>query len=372
MARFMRGGLILSGLMLLAGLTPSAQAQTREAFDCSTRFFFADGETVFGFEAAACARQTISRQLLINSIDVIPRVVANSLAIGPGHMEPAGLGDLTPEEFGQRLNSGGAIVITPTADVSAAVAPASKWNAWADGKYTYNDNSPAALDLDGPLWNGMVGLDYKLNDKITFGLMGSFESSNLDGDSADLESTGWGAGPYLGIVLTPNIVFSANLIGSKVSSSQFGSVVDYSSDRIQASSSLTGYWYINTFRFTPGVSISWSKEWIDETSGFALPDQTVETGMLTPSLQIGNTFTLSDAATMEPWLGAALDYTFTNTTKTEGAGTLKDPYTDLRLQAGFNFGFGSNAQLAITGEVGGLMSNDLDTYSVEANFAYQF
>lgn len=371
MSRMLRAGLFLSGLMLLAGLTPAAEAQTREDFDCSTRFFFADDETVFGFEAAACARQTINRQLLINSIDVIPRVVANSLGIGPGSIEPAGLGNLTPDEFNGRLASGGAIVITPTADVPAA-APASRWNVWADGKYTYNDNSPAALDLDGPLWNGMVGLDYKLNDKVTVGLMGSFESSDLDGDSADLESTGWGAGPYVGIMLTPNIVFSANLVGSTVSSSQFGSVVDYSSDRIQASSSLTGYWYVNAFRITPGVSISWSKEWIDETSGFALPDQTVETAMLTPSLQLGNTFNLSDGTTMEPWLGAALDYTFVNTTKTEGLGSLKDPYTDLRLQAGFNFGFGSNAQLALTGELGGLISKDLDTYAVEANFAYQF
>lgn len=141
----------------------------------------------------------INRQLLINSIDVIPRVVANSLGIGPGSIEPAGLGNLTPDEFNGRLASGGAIVITPTADVPAA-APASRWNVWADGKYTYNDNSPAALDLDGPLWNGMVGLDYKLNDKVTVGLMGSFESSDLDGDSADLESTGWAPG-HVGIML---------------------------------------------------------------------------------------------------------------------------------------------------------------------------
>lgn len=367
---------LVAGSMVCAvwlGVSTAASAQTREGFDCSSRFFFGDNEQLAGYQAAACGRAAINRQILINTINVIPHVVANSLGIGPDLVEPAGFADLTSSAFEERLNQGGGIVISPTADVAAQPAPAALWNVWADGKYTHNDNSADAQDLDGPLWNGMAGIDYKLSDAITIGMMGSFESSDLEGDMADLESAGWGGGPYFGAVLTPNLVLSGSLLGTWLDSSQFGNLVDYDSERLQATLSLTGYWYVqNTIRFSPGLSLSWSKEWIEETSGFLLPDQTVETAMLTPTLQLGNTFSLSDTSTVEPWAGVAFDYVFTNTTSTEGIDTVKDPYADLRVQVGFNFGFGTNAQLSVTGEAGGLMSPDLNTYGAELNFAYQF
>jgi hypothetical protein len=37
-----------------------------------------------------------------------------------------------------------------------------------------------------------------------------------------------------------------------------------------------------------------------------------------------------------------------------------------------NFAFGANAQLALTGEVSGLLVKDSDTYTAGANFAFQF
>jgi hypothetical protein len=67
-----------------------------------------------------------------------------------------------------------------------------------------------------------------------------------------------------------------------------------------------------------------------------------------------------------------LDYVFVNDTEIDGFGGIEDSYSDLRLQAGLNFGLGSHAQLAITGELGGLLQDDLDTYAVEANLAIQF
>ncbi len=80
---------------------------------------------------------------------------------------------------------------------------------------------------------------------------------------------------------------------------------------------------------------------------------------------------LSDTTTVEPWAGAALDWTFLNDVRTLGV-TTSDPSTDLRLQAGFNFNFGTSAQLAITGEAAGILDQELNTYSLEANLAVQF
>ncbi len=51
---------------------------------------------------------------------------------------------------------------------------------------------------------------------------------------------------------------------------------------------------------------------------------------------------------------------------------LDDPYADLRLQGGLNFAFGANAQLALIGEISGLLVKDTETYTAGANFAFQF
>ncbi|MBC8036581.1 MAG: autotransporter outer membrane beta-barrel domain-containing protein [Rhizobiales bacterium] len=317
---------------------------------------------------SACKRALIGRQLLIHNADALARVVAASFHIGPSLIEPTGLENISAEEAAARLAGGSSFLISPAADV-AAVAATPKWNAWIDGKYTWNDNSPENFDLDGPLWNGLAGFDYKLTDKITLGLIGSYESSDLDGIGTDLKSEGWGVGPYIGIVLTNNIVFSANALGSLVDTRQTG--LHFDSERIQAAAALNGYWYHGTWRFTPGLSVSWSQEWMEETSN-AAPDQDIETALLTPSVQIGDTLRLSETATVEPWAGTAFDWTFVNRIEQAGSPTIDDPNVDLRVQAGLNFGFGSNMQLSLTGEAGGLLLEKVDTYSGEANLAVQF
>jgi len=318
---------------------------------------------------SGCARAIIGRQLLIHNADALAKAVASSFHIGTSLIEPAGLESISADEVAARLAGGSSLLISPAADVATAT-PTPKWNAWIDGKYTWNDNSPENFDLDGPLWNGLGGVDYKLTDKITLGLLGSHESSDLDGIGVETDSEGWGAGPYLGIVLTDNIVFSANLLGSLVDTRQTGPL-RFDSKRIQASAALNGYWYKDTWRFTPGVSVSWSKEWMDEKSD-AAPDQDVEVALLTPSVQIGNTLRLSESASVEPWAGAALDWTFISEIEQTGSPTTRDPNTDLRVQAGLNFGFGSNLQLSLTGEAGGLILDEIDTYAGQANLAIQF
>jgi hypothetical protein len=317
----------------------------------------------------ACARASLGQQLLIHNVDALTKVVASSFNIRPSSVEPAGLSDLSSGEAAARLAGGSSLLISPAADV-VAVTPTPKWNAWIDGKYTWNNNSPENFDLDGPLWNGLAGFDYKLSDKFTLGIFGSYESSDLDGQGVDIESDGWGVGPYIGIILTDNIVFSANVLGSLVDTHQTGPF-NFDSERIQAAAALNGYWYKGTWRFTPGLSVSWSKEWMEETSN-AAPDQDVEVALLTPSTQIGNTLRLSETATVEPWAGIAFDWTFINKIDQSVTPSTDDPYVDLRVQAGFNFGLGSNAQLSLTGEIGGLIEDTIDTYAGEANLAIQF
>jgi hypothetical protein len=145
----------------------------------------------------------------------------------------------------------------------------------------------------------------------------------------------------------------------------------FDSQRVQASSALTGYWYSGTWRYSPSLTVAWTKEWQDESG--ALHAQTIETGIISPGFQVGNSISIGGASTVEPWLGAQLDWVGINKVVDDVTGTLlDDPYTDLRLQTGLNFAFGANAQLALTGEISGLLVKDSDTYTAGANFAFQF
>ena len=321
---------------------------------------------------AGCTKTIVDRQSLINQSTLLPRVIAESFGMEPDEIEPAGLVALSSEEAQGRLSGGTDIAIAPAAETT--VAPASKWNLWGDGRYSAIDGSALVSDLDGPLWNAMAGLDYKLTDKFTLGMMAAYESADLEGTGPlppSYESEGWGAGPYMGVVLGDNIVFSANLLGSVLDSEQSGGF-EFDSERLQASAGLAGYWYRGTWRFSPAVNLAWSKEWLEETAGLT-NDQTVEVAILSPGLQIGNTLALSGTTTVEPWAGVALDWTFINKSKDAVFGTIvDDPNTDLRIQAGLNFGFGNNIQLALTGEVAGLLLDETDTYSGAVNLAVQF
>ena len=289
--------------------------------------------------------------------------------MGPNQTEPAGLELANAKEIAERLSGSGVIFIAPTADV-AAPAPTPNWNVWVDGKYSWLDDTLPLSDLDGSLINGVVGADYKVSDRMVLGLMGTYESSDLEGLGVTQDTDGWGGGAYMGLSLTDSLVLSATILGTELDTDVNGTA-EFNSTRIQATSALTGNFYSGTWRYSPSLTVAWSKEWQDASSGFNA--QTIATGVISPGLLIGNSISIGGASTVEPWLGAQLDWVGINKVVDEAVGTvLDDPYTDLRLQAGLNFAFGANAQLALTGEISGLLYEDSDTYTAGANFAFQF
>ncbi|HUQ35568.1 MAG TPA: autotransporter outer membrane beta-barrel domain-containing protein [Aestuariivirga sp.] len=316
----------------------------------------------------ACAKSLLNRQSLINTSTSITNVILDRFDMGPNRTEPAGLELSDPADVLKRLKSNGRITIAPTADVAAPAANP-MWNIWIDGKYSWLDDTDAFTDLDGSLVNGVVGADYKVTDRLVFGLMGTYETSDLEGLSVTHDTDGWGGGAYLGLTLTDNLVLSATILGTDLDTDVNGGT-SFDSARIQASSALTGYWYSGTWRYSPSVTVAWSNEWQDSSGAL---NQTIETGIISPGFQVGNSISIGGASTVEPWLGAQLDWVGINKTVDDVTGTiLDDPYTDLRLQGGLNFAFGANAQLALTAEVSGLLYEDSDTYTAGANFAFQF
>lgn len=325
-----------------------------------------------GTEITGCAKSLLNRQSLINTTTSVNRVILDRFDVGPLQAEPAGLELANAKDIAGRLSGGGPILIAPTADVAGPAANP-LWNVWADGKYSWVDDDTAFSGLDGSLVNVVVGADYKMSSRLILGVMGTYETSDLEGDGLlppTQDTEGWGGGAYLGLTLSDNWVLSATLLGTDLDTEVNGAT-NFDSARIQASSGLTGYWYSGTWRYSPSLTIAWTKEWQDASG--ALNAQTIETGIISPGFQVGNSISIGGASTVEPWLGAQLDWVGINKVVDDVTGTiLDDPYTDLRLQGGLNFAFGANAQLALTAEVSGLLYEDSNTYTAGANVSFQF
>ncbi len=323
-------------------------------------------------EITGCAKSLLNRQSLINATTSVNKVILDRFSIGPNRTEPAGLELTNAKEIAERLSGGRSLLIAPMADVAPPAANP-LWNVWVDGKYSWLDDGTAFSGLDGSLVNAVVGVDYKVSDRLILGVMGTYETSDLEGDGAippTQDTNGWGGGVYLGLTLTDHLVLSATLLGTDLDTDVNGAT-NFDSTRIQTSSGLTGYWYSGTWRYSPSLTVTWTKEWQDASGG--LNAQTIETGIISPGFQVGNSISIGGASTVEPWLGAQLDWVGINKVVDHVTGAiLDDPYTDLRLQGGLNFAFGSNAQLALTAEVSGLLYEDSDTYTAGANFAFQF
>lgn len=325
-----------------------------------------------GYDIAACSKSRTNLQALINNSGAVNANVNNRLA--PDVIVPSGLSYLTEAAAADYLKSNGAVTIIPSADVAVA-APAPNWNIWKDVKYSWISDGVAFSELEGSLINFVGGADYKISDSVVIGLMGSYETSDREGAGPippTITTEGYGVGAYMGANLSSSVVFSANVLQSWIDTDVNSGVLESESSRTQAAAALTGYYYSGTTRFSPSINLAWSREVMEDKAGFT-PDVTFESAVLSPGFQVGNTIALSDTVTVEPWLGGQVDWAFINTTELDGFGTiLDDPYVDLRLQAGLNFSLGTRAQLALIAEASGLLLDTTDTYTVGANFAFQF
>jgi outer membrane autotransporter protein len=326
----------------------------------------------------SCHKALVNREWLFAASDDFRDYLLGRTVAGAAP-EPAGLA-LSEEAARSRLLGSDGIVIVPAAD-AAAPAAVRRWNFWVDGKYSRIETDAAVTGTEGDQINAIVGLDYKLTDRVVFGVLGTFETSDLETGAlppARTETEGYGGGAYVGVTLTDNLVYSGLVNGTFIDTdiSFAGIFGSTDSERLSVTNGITGYWYFGTTRLSPSVTFAWQKEWqdafVDSGAGFN-PAQTLETGILTFGNVMGHTFALGNGTAVEPWFGANLDWTLINRVEVSGGPVFPtDETLDLRLQAGLNWTLAENIQLGLIGEVSGILLDDTDTYAGEATLAIQF
>ncbi len=257
-----------------------------------------------------------------------------------------------------------------------------KWNAWGDLTYTYSDRTSATDGFQGDIIQGAFGIDRQLGGGTVLGVMGSANTSSYDTQSSSgdgtLEGDGLGIGAYAGTLLGDK-VFANGVIQYASTDNSFavgGSSAEYDSQSLGVTGTLTGLFRVDNLRFSPKASLTYSSEWQDaytETSGASSPSRQTETGVASVGFQTGYTMPMSGGKSLEPWVGAQLDWTFMNETTPAPAPTA-DPINDLdaKVSGGLNAALSETVSLSFKGSFSGLTTSDYLVTSIGGQLAGRF
>lgn len=256
-----------------------------------------------------------------------------------------------------------------------------RWSVWVDGTHTDLKDSHPVAGYDGTQESLIAGADYQVGDRVVAGVLYTYNESDvrdrfLRGSSS---TETHGAGPYLGVVLTDNLVFDASLIAIWTDNTGHDATdtARYDSDGWIAGANLTGYWYFGTLRFSPGFGIAFTRTRDDgytDTAGRSFSALKTRTGTLTAATTFGYTMALGDTASVEPFLSLEGEWEFRNSTSPSVASSVPVPERDLSLRTsvGVNVSLPRDIYLTIRGDIGGLGQSRFRTYAVNGNISLRF
>ncbi len=256
------------------------------------------------------------------------------------------------------------------------------WNTWIDGTYTHIKDSHPVSGYEGPQNSVIVATDYQLTDRVIAGLLYNYNNSDVRNlfQPGDSRTKTHGIGPYVGVVLTDNLVFDASVVVNWTDN--FGKdatdIARYESDGWIASANLTGYWYFGNLRFSPGAGISFTGTQDDayaDTSGTAFAALTTRTGTANLAAGFGYTIALDDVRSIEPFVTLEGEWEFDNSTSPSAVTSSAPAVTrewNLRASAGVDVTLRRDMYLTIRGDFGGVGQGQFQTYAVNGQIGKRF
>ncbi len=197
-----------------------------------------------------------------------------------------------------------------------------KWNVWGEGRLTgVNDTVAASSGLG---FVGNIGVDYKFQPWLAAGMSGGVETfeSKFGSAGGRTGTVGLSAVPYVGVRLDPNIFFSGFVGLTSIgydSNPRSGVNARFNATRVFVGGGLSGTWQDGPWRFQPSVSISYGSETqasYTDSSGTAVPGQTVQFGRAAAGPEVGYTFRADDGSwSLEPFALARANLDFATDTR---------------------------------------------------------
>ncbi|QDO96326.1 autotransporter outer membrane beta-barrel domain-containing protein [Ferrovibrio terrae] len=251
---------------------------------------------------------------------------------------------------------------------------------WLQGAYSTIDNGQVGAAADGTAINTVLGLDYKLSDRLVIGVGGIYENVDVDTNTltgrGNVQSEGFGIAPYLGFQLTNR--WSASLSGAyswlsydakRTNNTVSGS---YDATRWMLNGSLNGTYTSGKIVMMPQVGVMYLEEEADaftESNGQVNASNTIKLGRLYAGGKVGYAM-----GTMMPYFKLIGEYDFEHPDALAiGNGTFtNDDDTGGKVGLGVDFFSAGPFSGNLEGTYDSLGRTDLDVWTISGRVRMRF
>ncbi len=251
---------------------------------------------------------------------------------------------------------------------------------WFNGAYTSLSNDFTATAYDGDVITGMVGIDYRLNDRLTIGVAGGYETTDLDTtfNLGSYNQDGYSVTPYMVFRISRNFAVNAAGTYSWLSTdvSRTGGAVtgNFDSTRATGAVNLVGNWSAGKWRFGTILGYLYINQDDDgyvESTGAAIASTTTEIGQGRVGGRIGY-----NLGKVETYFSGRYEYDFTapgsqTIVTTGGAVSTPNDRSGFTLAAGLRFQLAPNVSGGLEGTTTQGRDNQ-DIYGVNGTLRFEF
>ncbi|MEP2874865.1 MAG: autotransporter outer membrane beta-barrel domain-containing protein [Hyphomicrobiales bacterium] len=251
-----------------------------------------------------------------------------------------------------------------------------RWNLWVNAGYTVIDGSSSSPD--GGILNGVVGLDYKVNEDWVLGALAGYEWTDFDfaRTNGTLEGGGFTLAAYTGLRLSRNLTIDALLGHSWLNydNDVAGDSGDFDAKRWMLAGNITGHFLYGKYTIEPNLhgQIAWETQEGYTTSGNTfVAKQTLTIGKIAFGPRVSRDHLMENGTNAEFWGAVEGEYDFANT----DVGTTNlnmDGDVSARLSAGVDFDFTNDVSLELDGNIGGLGAAGYTSYQGNVRVAVPF
>ena len=262
-------------------------------------------------------------------------------------------------------------------ETGVAAGNAPKAGVWVQGGYTFVEGDDTGGEFDGDVINFLVGIDYKVRDKMVLGVALGYEDLDIDTDfnNGTFEGEGYGITPYFGMALTPQ--WSIQVLGGWTTidydtTRNNGAVTSsFDADRIFGSASIVGNFKVtNKVVVAPKVSILHLAEEQDGTTdsaGGVSTGEHIDLGRVSG----GGTLTyLAGKVTPFVRLLAEYDYAKEDAVNLGNGNFSSDDDFGLNATVGLGMNFGNGVTGNIEATSATLLRDNLDVYTISGRLRY--
>lgn len=251
-----------------------------------------------------------------------------------------------------------------------------RWNLWVNVGYTVIDGSSSSPD--GGILNGVVGLDYKVNEDWVLGALAGYEWTDFDfaRTNGTLEGGGFTLAAYSGLRISRNLTVDALLGHSWLNydNDVAGDSGDFDATRWMLAGNITGHFLYGKYTIEPNLhgQIAWeTQEGYITSGGTVVTKQTLTIGKVAFGPRVSRDHLMDNGTNAEFWGAVEGEYDFAN--NDSGTTNLNmDGDISARLSAGVDFDFTNEISLELDGNIGGLGAAGYTTYQGNVRVAVPF